>query len=96
MPAPRSNNRGGGENLKRKLQGDNPTSPKTVQFEDLTAEGDITKLISLVIEDGGALVFSRTQDGGAIVLGFLLGDERPKRYITSRADWESLIAELSS
>jgi hypothetical protein len=85
---------GGGENLLKKLRGDSPTSPKVQSFDDLTQEGEITWLIGQVVADGGALVFSRTSDGGALVLGFLLGDERPKRYISSRQDWEQLLTEL--
>lgn len=52
--------------------------------------GADTKLLHLVIaavvDNGDALVFGRTRDGGAVVLTILSGDEKHKFYSTNNGE----------
>lgn len=45
-----------------------------------------------VTEAGGALMFSRTMDGGALVLSVYNGDDRTKEYVTEQGDIPQLLA----
>lgn len=43
-------------------------------------------VIAAVVDNGDALVFGRTRDGGAVVLTILSGDEKHKFYSTNNGE----------
>jgi len=56
----------------------------------------IKQAIAAATEDGCALIFSKTSDGGALSLTILSGPDRIKKYGKSAGLMESVLAELVS
>jgi len=79
----------------RKLQ-DNAALPPTKQavIADLVECDELISLLTDLMDEGHALTIGRTRDGGALVLGFLMGGKPIKRYIVSREQWLELLDEM--
>jgi hypothetical protein len=50
--------------------------------------------IGRITDNGAAVLFSRTTDGGALVIQVLAGQERSKEYITEPGDIVACLAWL--
>lgn len=66
------------------LSGNKASSPKA-SWEDASAE-DLWRTIYMVVNLGDAIMFSRTRDGGAVVLTLLSGDDRDRAYASSEEE----------
>lgn len=94
MPAADPMSRGSGRKF-RKLQDNATLAPtKQAQIEDLVECAELISLLADLMDEGHALTIGRTRDGGALVLGFLMGGKPIKRYIVSRDQWLELLSEM--
>lgn len=59
-----------------------PLAAECVSWADVEAQ-EVLAAISAVTAEGDAVLFSRTRDGGALVITVCAGDERVKLYATS-------------
>lgn len=62
-------------------------------WEDANAD-DLWRTVYQVTNSGDAIMFSRTRDGGAVVLTVLSGDDRQKAYATGEEEVASLLADV--
>jgi len=67
--------------------------PVTLGSLGITAAA-LEQLVQLVIEEGGAVMFGRTSDGGALCLTIYVDDTKSKQYLTDQADWVALMSAL--
>ena len=68
------------------------TQPKAT-WEDATPD-DLWRTVLAVVGCGDAIMFGRTQDGGAVVVTILSGTERIKEYATGEDEVKSLLADI--
>lgn len=47
--------------------------------------------IDMVIDQGDAIILSRTSDGGAVAVTIIAGDERSKEYAASQAELDEIV-----
>lgn len=50
--------------------------------------------IGIVTDNGAAVLFGRTMDGGALMVQVLNGDDRYKEYITTYSDIVPVLADI--
>lgn len=82
----------------------NPAVSKYAALSEGAASGDISwadvsgplikQALAAATDDGCALIFSKTSDGGALSLTVLAGKERSKLYAKTTDIAESLLHEL--
>lgn len=66
---------------------------KTISWSGGPADG-IRHLVGALTDNGNAVLFSRTLDGGALGIQVLAGNERTKEYVSDLADITPLFAWL--
>lgn len=74
--------------------GDRPTSTKQVNFLDIADGAELLRLVNAALEEGTAVMFGRTSDGGAVVIKFFSGDEKTTVYVPHKDDWSALMAQI--
>lgn len=77
------------------MSGNNPTraswkkTHKTISW-GAAGHDALVKLVTVLTDNGCAVMFGRTMDGGALVLQIFAGTERSKEYVTAEGDIASL------
>jgi len=67
-------------------------APKAT-WEDADPD-ELWRTVLAVVAAGDAIMFGRTQDGGAVVVTVLSGTERIKEYATGVEETKSLLADI--
>lgn len=65
-------------------------APSWAEVDDLA----VSQLIAEVTQDGDAVIFGVTRDGGALALTICSGDERGKYYAKSGAEMATQIRDI--
>jgi len=91
MPRVRDGQAPSAKGLLARLGLDHNDQPKQLAIRELVQPAELSDLLCNVLEMGGAVMFSRTSDGGALAVTFFLDDQRLKRYVTTREQWEAIV-----
>lgn len=83
------NNRGASDDTPKKWRGNRAT----ISWSSGPTE-TMRDFVGRITDNGAAVLFSRTTDGGALVLQVLAGNEKSKEYITEPGDIVSCMAWL--
>lgn len=84
----------------REHRGTNDATPKRWRSDRATISWSsgptetMRDFITRITDNGAAVLFSRTQDGGALVVQVLAGNDRSKEYITEPGDIISCLSWL--
>jgi hypothetical protein len=94
MPGPGNSSSKRRSNLTDRLGSASHNGGKQVELRDTVEDGELMSILETVLEEGAALLFSRTSDGGALCLTFFVDDSKQKVYVANRQQWLELLERV--
>lgn len=91
MPTSKNDRRQSAGKLMDRLGASAQGEHKQLVLGDLVELDEVAELVTNIMEQGGAVMFSRTSDGGALSVTVFLDDQRVRKYLAFREQWLALL-----